>query len=63
MQKSRKSFNADSNDLMKVVRFIKKEYDDWLDGNYKKEIPKNIESLSREKLTNNLADLIKNLVV
>ena len=48
---------------MKVMGFIKKEYDDWLDGNYKKEIPKNIESLSREKLTNNLADLIKNLVV
>ncbi|MDA9699090.1 glycosyltransferase [Flavobacteriaceae bacterium] len=63
MQNSRKSFNADSNDLMKVMGFIKKEYDDWLDGNYKKEIPKNIESLSREKLTNNLIDLIKNLVV
>ena len=48
---------------MSVEDFIKKEYDNWLDGNYKKEIPKNIESLSREKLTDNLIDLIKNLVV
>ena len=63
LQNSKKSFNADSNDVMKVMDFIKKEYDNWLDGNYKKEIPKNIESLSREKLTDNLIDLIKNLVV
>ena len=49
--------------LPRVMSFIRKEYDNWLDGNYKKEIPKNIESLSREKLTNNLMDLIKNLVV
>ena len=63
LQNSKKSFNADINDVMKVMGFIKKEYDNWLDGNYKKEIPKNIESLSREKLTNNLIDLIKNLVV
>ena len=63
LQSSKKSFNADSNDVIKVVDFIKKEYDNWFEGNYKKEIPKDIESLSREKLTNNLIDLIKNLVV
>ena len=63
LQNSKKSFNADINDVMKVMGFIKKEYDNWLDGNYKKEIPKNIESFSREKLTNNLIDLIKNLFV
>ena len=63
MQNSKKSFYADCNDVMNVMDFIKKEYDNWLDGNYKKEIPKNIESLSREKLTDNLIDLIKNLVV
>ncbi|GIS01149.1 MAG: hypothetical protein CM15mP102_19690 [Flavobacteriales bacterium] len=27
---------------MKVMGFIKKEYDNWLDGNYKKEIPKTL---------------------
>tara|TARA_A100001015_G_scaffold86939_1_gene96645 strand:- start:566 stop:1789 length:1224 start_codon:yes stop_codon:yes gene_type:complete len=63
LQSSKKSFNADSNDLIKVVDFIKKEYDNWFEGNYKKEIPKDIESFSREKLTDNLIDLIKNLVV
>ena len=59
---STKSFNADSNDVAKVINFIKKEYDSWLDGNYEKDIPKNIESLSREKLTNDLVKLIENLV-
>ncbi len=63
LQSSKKSFNADSNDVIKVVDFIKKEYDNWFEGNYKKEIPKDIESFSREKLTDNLIDLIKNLVV
>ena len=63
LQNSRKSFNADRSDLMKVMGFIKKEYDNWLDGNFKKEIPKNIGTLSREKLTNSLIDLIKDLVV
>jgi len=61
LKNSTKSFNADSNDIIKVVNFIKKEYDSWLDGNYEKDIPKNIESLSRKKLTNDLAELIKNL--
>ena len=63
LQSSKKSFNADSNDVIKVVDFIKKEYDNWFEGNYKKEIPKDIESFSREKLTDNLIDLIKNLVI
>ena len=61
LKNSTKSFNADSNDIIKVVNFIKKEYDSWLDGNYEKDISKNIESLSRKKLTNDLAELIKNL--
>jgi hypothetical protein len=63
LKNSKKSFNADSNDIIKVVNFIKKEYDHWLDGNYEKDIPKNIDSLSRKKLTNDLVELIKNLVV
>ena len=63
LRKSTKSFNADSNDIIKVVNFIKKEYDTWSDGNYEKDIPTNIESLSRKKLTNDLAELIKNLVI
>ncbi len=62
LKNSIKSFNAESNDVIKVVNFIKKEYDCWLDGNYEKDIPKNIQSLSREKLTNKLVELIKNLV-
>ena len=62
LKNSIKSFNVESNDVIKVVNFIKKEYDCWLDGNYEKHIPKNIQSLSREKLTNKLVELIKNLV-
>ncbi len=62
LKNSIKSFNAESNEVIKVVNFIKKEYDSWLDGNYEKDIPKNIESLSREKLTNKLVKLIKNLL-
>ncbi len=62
LKNSIKSFNAESNEVIKVVNFIKKEYDIWLDGNYEKDIPKNIESLSREKLTYKLVELIKNLV-
>ncbi len=63
LKNSTKSFNADSNDIIKVVNFIKKEYEGWSDGNYEKDIPKNIESFSRKKLTNDLVELIKNLVV
>ena len=63
LKNSTKSFNADSNDIIKVVNFIKKEYDGWSNGNYEKDIPKNIESFSRKKLTNDLVELIKNLVV
>ena len=63
LKNSTKSFNAGSNDIIKVVNFIKKEYDGWSDGNYEKDIPKNIESFSRKKLTNDLVELIKNLVV
>ena len=63
LKNSTKSFNADSNDIIKVVNFIKKEYDRWSNGNYEKDIPKNIESFSRKKLTNDLVELIKNLVV
>ena len=63
LQSSMKSFSADRNDVIKVVDFIKKEYDNWFEGNYKKDIPKDIELFSREKLTNNLIVLIKNLVV
>ena len=62
LKNSIKSFNAQSNEITKVANFIKEEYDCWLDGNYEKDIPKNIESLSREKLTNELVELIKNLV-
>ena len=63
LKNSTKSFNADSNDIIKVVNFIKKEYEGWSDGNYEKDIPKNIESFSRKTLTNDLVELIKNLVV
>ena len=63
LKNSTKSFNADSNDIIKVVDFIKKEYDLWSNGNYEKDIPKNIESFSRKKLTSDLVELIKNLVV
>lgn len=63
LKNSTKSFNAESNDITKVVNFIKKEYDDWSNGNYEKDIPKNIESFSRKKLTNDLVELIKNLVI
>ena len=63
LKNSTKSFNADSNDIIKVVNFIKKEYDRWSNGNYEKDIPKNIEFFSRKKLTNDLVELIKNLVV
>ena len=63
LKNSTKSFNADSNDIIKVVNFIKKEYDRWSNGDYEKDIPKNIESFSRRKLTNDLVELIKNLVI
>ena len=63
LKNSTKSFNADSNDIIKVVNFIKKEYEGWSDGNYEKDIPKNIESFSRKTLTSDLVELMKNLVV
>ncbi len=60
---SLKSFNASSDNFIEVSNFIKKEYDNWLNGNYKKDIPKNIESLSREELTKKLVKLIKSLFI
>ena len=34
------------------------EYNDWIEGRYKKQTLPNIDSLSRESLTNKLFDII-----
>ena len=55
---SPKSFNANSNSINQVVDFIRSEYNDWIEGRYKKQTLPNIDSLSRECLTNKLFDII-----
>ena len=58
---SPKSFNANTNSTKLVVDFIKSEYNDWTEGNYKKQSLKNIDSLSRESLTKKLLKIIKGI--
>ena len=58
---SPKSFNANTNSVKLVVDFIKSEYNDWTEGNYKKQSLKNIDSLSRESLTKKLLEIIKGI--
>ena len=55
---SKKSFNANSSSLKKVVKFINDEYNDWKAGNYQKIPIDNIDTLSRENLTKKLLDII-----
>lgn len=58
---SPKSFNANTNSIKLVVDFIKSEYNDWKEGNYKKQSLKNIDLLSRESLTKKLLKIIKGI--
>lgn len=58
---SPKSFNANNNSVKLVVDFINSEYNDWTGGKYKKQIIKNIDSLSRENLTKKLLNIIKGI--
>ena len=58
---SSKSFNANINSINKVVDFIKSEYNDWLEGRYKKQTLPDIDSLSRENLTKKLIDIIEGI--
>ena len=58
---SPKSFNANTNSIKLVVDFIKSEYKDWTEGNYKKQSLKNIDLLSRESLTKKLLKIIKGI--
>ena len=58
---SPKSFNANINSVKLVVDFIKSEYNNWAEGNYKKQSLKNIDSLSRESLTKKLLKIIKGI--
>jgi glycosyltransferase involved in cell wall biosynthesis len=58
---SPKSFNANTNSIKLVVDFIKSEYNDWEEGNYKKQSLKNIDLLSRESLTKKLLKIIKGI--
>ena len=62
LESSPKSFSASRNDINKVVHFIQNEYKEWSDGKFGKKIPKNIDSLSREKLTEKLIDIINSIV-
>ncbi len=55
---SKKSFNANSSSVKKVVKFINDEYNDWIAGKYRKSPTDNIDSLSRESLTKRLLDII-----
>ena len=55
---SKKSFNANSSSVKKVVKFINDEYNDWIAGKYQKSPTDNIDSLSRESLTKRLLDII-----
>ena len=58
---SPKSFNANTNSIKLVIDFIKSEYNDWKEGNYKKQSLKNIDLLSRESLTKKLLKIIKGI--
>ena len=58
---SKKSFNANSSSVKKVVKFINDEYNDWIAGKYQKSPTDNIDSLSRESLTKNLLDIINKI--
>ena len=58
---SKKSFNANSFSVDKVVKFINAEYNEWKAGNYRKYPIDNIESLSRESLTKKLIDIINKI--
>ena len=58
---SKKSFNANSSSVKKVVKFINDEYNDWIVGKYRKSPTDNINSLSRESLTNRLLDIINKI--
>ena len=58
---SKKSFNANSSSVKKVVKFIDDEYNDWIAGKYQKSPTDNIDSLSRESLTKNLLDIINKI--
>ena len=58
LKTSPKSFNANNNNINQVVTFIKSEYNEWLEGRYKKQNLTNISSLSRENLTKKLLDII-----
>ena len=58
---SPKSFNANTNSIKLVVDFIKSEYNDWTEGNYKQQSLKNIDLLSRESLTKKLLKIIKGI--
>ena len=61
LKTSPKSFNANDNNINQVVTFIKSEYNEWLEGRYKKQNLTNISSLSRENLTKKLFDIITTL--
>ena len=58
---SKKSFNANSSSVKKVVKFINDEYNDWIAGKYQKSPTDNIDSLSRESLTKKLVDIINKI--
>ena len=58
---SKKSFNADYSSVNRVAEFIIKEYENWMNGNYKKQNLNNLEFLTREKLTKNLIDIINKI--
>ena len=58
---SKKSFNADYSSGNRVAEFIIKEYESWMNGNYKKQNLNNLEFLTREKLTKNLIDIINKI--
>ena len=61
LKTSPKSFNANNNNINQVVPFIKSEYNEWMEGRYKKQNLTNMSSLSRENLTKKLFDIITTL--
>ena len=58
---SKKSFNANSSSVKKVVKFINDEYNDWIAGKHQKSPTDNIDFLSRENLTKRLLDIINKI--
>jgi len=58
---SKKSFNANSSSVKKVVKFINDEYNDWIAGKHQKSPTDNIDFLSRESLTKRLLDIINKI--